>query len=178
MCQRNFTRLRISTSAHKCYIADSVVRTAKRTYCHKCRPVWQGSGYGVYLGGFQRFVQSKRRKYRWNTFGKHSFARTGRTYHNYIVSTGGGNFKCTFNIALPLNIGKIEVDSFKMFKKLFSCVDNSGLNRIFAVKKIYYLLNIVCTIHFEVVNHGSLTSVFCRENNAFEFFFNSLYCNR
>src|SRR5690349_8522755 len=96
--------------------------TSKWACSHQRCILTESSRHGMNLGRFQRFMKGERWKNGGEPLCQHSLSCSGRTNHNYIVSTGCGNFHGTFDVFLTLNIFKVRVIKIELGCKNLLCI--------------------------------------------------------
>jgi hypothetical protein len=106
--QRHLARPRNDASANQPGIGDGVVRRAERALRHQAGSRVEHAGYGVNLGGFQRFVEGERRENRRQPLGKHGFSGAGRADHENVMAAGRGNFESALGGLLAAHIFEVD----------------------------------------------------------------------
>ena len=117
------------------------------------------AGDGVYLGGFESFVQGERRQYRGDAFGHHRFSGTRRAYHDEVVTAGGSHFEGAFYVFLPFHVGKVEVEVVLGGEKFGTGVDDGGGQFPVAVEEVDHLFDVIDPIDVEPVDDGGLPHI-------------------
>ncbi len=133
--------------------------------------------HAVYLGGFECFVQTKRRQDGGQPFCKHRFARAGRANENGVVPAGSRNFQRPLDVFLPFYIVEIKVKLVLRIEKFFTGIDHHRFEERFVFKELHHVVQVRDAIHIQVVDHAGFPRVGGGNNQPFKTFFACLYGN-
>ena len=122
----------------------------------------------MYLGRFQTFGECQWRENAWKTFSHHRFATSGCTYHDEVMTSGCGDFECSFYAFLSLYIGKIERKIGLAPVKFFTGIHKSGFQGTVAVEELNDFGDIFYAKNFQVVDDCCFTGILFGKNQSLQ----------
>ncbi len=119
-------------------------------------------------------LQTLRKRQRWQdrrqSFRHHALARSRRSYHDKIVTTGGSYFQSPFHALLATHVSIVEVEVVLLFIEDLTCVHHRRLELLDTSEKCHDIGHGFQTIDVEFVDDSSFMHVLLRDDQPFVVF--------